>query len=288
MNTANEGEACWCGSGLAYAECHREIERKAEEYRKKGWLIPGRGMIKTPAQLAGIRESGRLTRRILDLVGAEIRPGVTTAALDRWVHRYTLEQGAYPAPLGYRGFPKSVCISVNEVICHGIPDERQVLREGDIVNIDVTTILNGFYADASRMYSVGAVSPAAARLVRVAKEAMERGIAQVKPFQPLDGIGNAIEPFVRSHGYSVVRDLGGHGVGLAFHEALHVDHFAKRSSGYLLLPGMVFTVEPMINAGGPDCRYLDDGWTVLTRDGALSAQWEHTVAVTRDGVEILT
>ncbi len=283
-----DGEICWCGSGLNYEACHREIDRQAEACRGKGLIIPGRGMLKTEAQLAGIRASGRLTHRILDEVEALVRPGVTTAAIDAWVHRFTLELGGYPATLGYRGFPKSVCTSVNQVICHGIPNERQVLQEGDIINIDVTTIYNGFYADASRMYRVGAVDPAAERLIQVAREAMELGIAQVQPFQPLDGIGNAIEPFVRSHGYSVVRDLGGHGVGLAFHESLHVDHFAKRGQGYMLLPGMVFTIEPMVNAGAPDCRYLDDGWTVVTRDGSLSAQWEHTVAVTRSGVEILT
>ncbi len=287
MRNVSPAGPCWCGSGQPYQQCHQVIERRAAELQQQGYWIPNRRLIKTAAQLESIRRSGRLTTEILDKVGALVEPGVSTATIDTFVHQYTLAHGAYPAPLNYKGFPKSVCTSVNQVICHGIPCPDEILREGDIINIDVTTILDGFYADASRMYLVGKVSPAAAKLVRVAQECLRVGVNQVKPFESLNAIGNAIEPFARLHGYSVVRELGGHGTGVAFHEPLHVDHFVKAGKGYLLLPGMVFTVEPMINAGGSGCRTLNDGWTVVTQDGSLSAQWEQTVAVTRDGVEIL-
>ncbi len=287
MEHSNRNDCCWCGSGLKLQECHLATEEQLHEYQRQGYTIPTRRWLKTARQIDGIRESGRLTTEILDRVAELIEPGASTAAIDDWVHRFTLEHDAYPAPLNYKGFPKSCCISVNEVICHGIPSERQVLRPGDIVNVDVTTILNGYYSDANRMYLVGTVDEAGQRLVQAAKECMEIGVRQVRPLGSLNDIGNAIEPFAVTQGYSVVRDLGGHGIGLAFHEPIHVDHFRKRSKGYLLLPGLVFTVEPMINQGTFDCRFLADGWTVVTRDGKLSAQWEQTVAVTAAGVEVL-
>ena len=281
-------DRCWCGSGLPYKKCHREMDRVIEDYRQQGFKIPGRKLIKNETQITGIRNSGGLTREILDLVGERIGPGVTTVEVNRWVHQYTVDHGAYPAPLRYRGFPKSCCTSVNEVICHGIPSEKTVLKEGDIINVDVTTIVDGYYSDASRMYLIGQVDESAIKLVRVTKECLELGVKQVGPFKPLNGIGNVIETYANQFGFSVVRDLGGHGTGLQFHEQPLVEHFTKSGKGWLMLPGMVFTIEPMLNAGKADCLFLPDGWTVMTRDGSLSAQWEHTVAVTADGCEILT
>lgn len=258
-----------------------------EKFRAEGYIIPHPSLIKTEEQLEGIRQSGKITTQILDLVGKEIRPGMTTEELDKLVYDYTTGQNAIPAPLNYNGFPKSVCISINDVVCHGIPNDRTILKSGDIVNVDVSTILKGYFSDASRMFMLGTVTSNAKRLVEVAKECLDIGTKQVKPFSSVNEIGRAIEPFANKKGYTVVRDLGGHGVGLKFHEDPHVDHFEKKGKGVLMLPGMVFTVEPMINEGGYSVKIAPDKWTVTTRDGSLSAQWEYTLAVTKDGYEIL-
>lgn len=244
-------------------------------------------IIKTPEQIEGIRKSSQLTREILDMLEERIVPGITTDEIDRWVHEYTISHGGIPAPLNYRGFPKSVCTSINNVVCHGIPDGT-VLREGDILNVDVTTILNGYYGDSSRMFLIGKVSPEARRLVEVTRECLYLAIEKVKPGNTLGDIGHAIQQHAEKHGYSVVRDYIGHGTGLKFHEPPDVRHFGKPGTGVVLEPGMVFTIEPMINAGGYEVRVLQDGWTVVTADGSLSAQWEHTVCVTPTGVEVLT
>jgi len=244
-------------------------------------------IIKTEEQIAGIRKSGQLTRDILDMLTDRIRPGITTEEINRWVHEYTIAHGGTPAPLNYRGFPKSVCTSINDVVCHGIPDET-VLQEGDIINVDVTTILDGYYGDSSRMYLIGDVSDEARRLVEVTRECLYLGIAQVKPANTLGDIGHAIQQHAESHGYSVVREYIGHGTGIQFHEPPDVRHYGQPGTGEILVPNMVFTIEPMINLGGRGVRLLSDGWTVVTSDGSLSAQWEHTVRVTEDGVEILT
>jgi len=245
-------------------------------------------ILKTEAQIAGIRKSCYLTRDILDALTPRIVPGITTEQINTWVHEMTIAHGAIPAPLNYRGYPKSVCTSINEVICHGIPSPDRVLREGDILNIDVTSILDEYYGDSSRMFLIGEVSPEARKLVRVTRECMELGIAQVKPGNRLGDIGHAIQQHAEGHGYSVVRAFVGHGTGINFHEAPDVMHYGVPDTGVEMIPGMVFTIEPMINAGDYQIRTLNDGWTALTADGSLSAQWEHTVLVTEDGVEILT
>lgn len=266
-----------------------ELDRRILAFEREGHLVPSRSLIKTPRQIEGIRRSGIVNTGVLDLVAREIRPGMSTAAIDRLVYDYTVSHGAIPAPLNYEGFPRSVCTSVNEVVCHGIPSEQEILREGDIVNVDVSTILDGYYSDASRMFLVGKVPSRRRRLVEVARECLEIGIRAARPFGFVGDIGHAIQRHAESHGFSVVRDLCGHGVGLEFHEEPDVEHFGERGTGMLLVPGMVFTIEPMINAGTWEV-FVDseDGWTVLTDDGQPSAQWEHTILMTGDGPEILT
>lgn len=264
-----------------------EMELRLEELKKKGYPVPGRKLIKTEAQIAGIRQSAQLTREILDMVAERIAAGITTKEINDWVHEATIKAGAYPAPLNYKGFPASVCTSLNNVICHGIPDETK-LQDGDILNVDVTSILNGYYGDASRMFIIGDASEQARQLVQVAEECLYLGIKEVKPFNRIGDIAFVVEQHANRHGFSVVQDFGGHGVGLDFHEEPFVHHYGPRDSGMVLVPNMVFTIEPMVNAGSYKCRVLEDGWTTLTVDDSLSAQWEHTVRVTENGVEILT
>jgi methionyl aminopeptidase len=245
------------------------------------------GVVKTEEQIAGIRKSCHLTRDILDMLTDRITAGVTTDDIDRWTYDYTLVHGATPAPLDYRGYPKSVCTSLNEVVCHGIPDGT-VLREGDILNVDVTTILDGYYGDCSRMFAIGEVSQQARDLVDVTRQCLYLGIDQVKPGNRVGDIGHAIQQHAEARGYSVVRQFVGHGTGVQFHEPLNIPHYGRPGTGVVLVPDMVFTIEPMINAGGYEVKVLDDGWTAVAADGTLSAQWEHTVRVTEDGVEVLT
>lgn len=264
-----------------------EIAEAIEKYRSHGFIIPHNSLIKTPEQIEGIRQSGKITTQILNLVEKEIHPGMTTGEIDRLVYEYTISQNAIPAPLNYAGFPKSVCTSINDVVCHGIPNDKTVLKSGDIVNVDVSTILNGFFSDASRMFMIGDVTAEARNLVDTTRECLKIGTQQVKPFSSINEIGRAIEPFANNRGYTVVRDLGGHGVGLKFHEDPHIDHFARNGKGVLMLPGMVFTIEPMINEGRYSVKLAKDKWTVKTQDGSLSAQWEYTLAVTATGYEIL-
>lgn len=286
MNKPGRNELCWCGSGKKYKKCHMEKDVELHIYEEQGFTIPPFNIIKTSQQIEGIRESGKITREILDIVGDRIKEGITTNEIDNWVSDHTSKRGGIAAPLNYYEFPKSVCTSINDVICHGIPDNT-VLKNGDIINVDVSTILGGYYSDASRMFIIGEASENAVKLVEETKKAMDIGINAVKPYGGLNAVGVAIEDYCNKLGYSVVRDLGGHGVGLKFHEDPHVDHFAKSGKGVLLLPGMVFTVEPMINEGGYECITLENDWTVVTKDGSLSAQWEHTIVVTENGVEIL-
>ena len=266
-----------------------ELDKKILYLQNKGHLVPSRDLIKTPEQIEGIRRSGVVNTGVLDLIEKEIHEGMTTAQIDRLVFDYTVSHGAIPAPLNYEGFPKSVCTSINEVVCHGIPSEKEILRDGDIINVDVSTILDGYFSDASRMFMIGNVSPEKRRLVEVTKECLEIGMEAAKPFGFVGDIGNAIQHHAEKNGYSVVRDLCGHGVGLKFHEEPEVTHFGRKGTGMLLVPGMVFTIEPMINMGRYDV-YIDsdDGWTVLTDDGLPSAQWEHTFVMTETGLEILT
>ena len=253
-----------------------ELDKKILYLQNKGHLVPSRDLIKTPEQIEGIRRSGVVNTGVLDLIEKEIHEGMTTAQIDRLVFDYTVSHGAIPAPLNYEGFPKSVCTSINEVVCHGIPSEKEILRDGDIINVDVSTILDGYFSDASRMFMIGNVSPEKRRLVEVTKECLEIGMEAAKPFGFVGDIGNAIQHHAEKNGYSVVRDLCGHGVGLKFHEEPEVTHFGRKGTGMLLVPGMVFTIEPMINMGRYDV-YIDsdDGWTVLTDDGNTNTLTHH-------------
>ena len=266
-----------------------ELDKKILYMQDHGPLVPTRELIKTPEQIEGIRRSGVINTGVLDLVAQEIKEGMSTAAIDKLVYDYTMDHGAIPAPLNYEGFPKSVCTSINEVVCHGIPSEHEILRDGDIINVDVSTILDGYYSDASRMFMIGNVSPEKRRLVEVTKECLEIGREAAKPFGFVGDIGHAIQKHAEKNGYSVVRDLCGHGVGLAFHEEPEVCHFGRKGTGMLLVPGMVFTIEPMINMGTWHV-FIDeaDGWTVVTEDELPSAQWEHTFVMTETGLEVLT
>lgn len=266
-----------------------ELDKKVLAFQAKGHLVPTRDLIKTPEQIEGIRKSGIINTGVLDLVAKEIRAGMSTLEIDKLVYEYTHDHGAIPACLGYEGFPKSCCTSVNEVVCHGIPSEYEILEEGDIINVDCTTILNGYYADASRMFIIGETSPEKKKLVDVAKECLEIGMAVAKPFGFVGDIGNAVEKHAKKNGFSVVRDLCGHGVGVEFHEEPDVEHFGKKGTGMLLVPGMTFTIEPMINMGTYEV-FVDeeDDWTVVTEDELPSAQWEHTFVMTENGLEILT
>lgn len=257
--------------------------------RRKKILKVGGVPVKSRAQLDGIRESGKINTAVLDYIQEHIRAGISTAQIDRWVYDLTVDRGAVPAPLHYEGFPKSVCTSRNDVICHGIPSEEEILKEGDIINVDVSTIYKGYFSDASRMFCIGEVSADKRRLVQVAKEAIQVGLMEVKPWKPLGDMGHAVHMYAQSQGYSVVEEIGGHGVGLQFHEDPFVSYVAKKGTGEIMVPGMVFTIEPMINMGTPEF-YIDEdnGWTVYTADGMPSAQWEVTVAVTETGYEVLT
>lgn len=279
---------CWCGSGLKYKRCHLEFDEKIESIRLKGHIVPPRDVIKSKEDIEGIKKSAKINDGVLDLVASKIKAGMSTEDIDKLVYDYTVSHGAIPAPLNYEGFPKSVCTSINNEVCHGIPDESIILKDGDIINVDVSTILDGYYSDASRMFMIGEVSEEAKKLVKVAKECMEKGIKAIKPWGFLGDIGAACQEHAEKNGYSVVRALGGHGVGNEFHEEPFVAHVGEKGTGMLLVPGMVLTVEPMINEGEYDVFVDEENeWTIYTIDGKLSAQWEHTVLITETGVEIL-
>ncbi len=246
-------------------------------------------IIKSKKQIEGIRKSSRLAAATLDFVSGFVESGITTAKLDNLIHNYIVENGGVPAPLGYHGFPKSSCISINNVICHGIPSEETVLKDGDILNIDVTTIVDDYFGDTSRMFTVGEVSTEAQRLIQVTKECLELGIEQVRPKKRFGNIGFAIGKHAKANGFSVVYQYCGHGVGVKFHEEPQIDHISAKKSGARMKPGMIFTIEPMINVGKAEaCVDEKDGWTARTVDGELSAQFEHTLLVTDSGVEVLT
>jgi methionyl aminopeptidase len=258
------------------------VDAAAAPLRKTGQI-----KIHGPEGFAGMRKAGRLVAECLDLLTAEVKPGVSTDHLDRFVFEFAMDHGAWPATLMYRGYTKSTCTSINHVVCHGIPNEKP-LKDGDIVNIDVTLILDGWHGDSSRMYPVGVIPRRAERLIEVTHEAMMRGIAAIKPGATTGDIGAAIQSYVEAQHMSVVRDFCGHGVGRLFHDEPNIIHVGRAGEGIVLRPGMIFTVEPMINLGRPHVKVLSDGWTAVTRDRSLSAQFEHAVGVTRDGVEIFT
>ena len=288
MFKIGRNDACWCGSGKKYKSCHLSFDQKLENYEVMGDEVPEHYMIKTPAQIEGVRRAGIINNQILDLVEEMIRPGISTEDINTLVHENTIKLGGIPAPLNFEGYPKSVCISINDVVCHGIPDPNRILQEGDIVNVDVTTIFNGYYADASRMFGVGKVSDEALRLIRVTKESVDLALKEARAWGHLGDIGAAISEHIYANGFTVVREIGGHGVGVDFHEEPWVSHIGTRGTDMLLVPGMIFTIEPMVNAGKADVVQDDnDGWTIYTKDGSLSAQWEYTVLITEEGPEVL-
>jgi methionyl aminopeptidase len=239
-------------------------------------------------EIEKMRQAGQLAAQLLDHLAPIVQPGVSTQTLNDEAERWTIAHGAKSAPLGYKGFPKSICTSVNEVICHGIPSPKQILKDGDIINIDVTPILDGYHGDTSRTFMVGTPSPTAQKLVAVTEECLRLGIAAARPGGTMGDIGAAIQEYAEAHGFSVVRDFVGHGISHIFHTPPQVPHFGVRGKGRKLRPGMVFTIEPMINEGTYEHLLLADGWTAITKDRKLSAQFEHTIAITEDGVEILT
>ena len=289
LQSPGRNDECWCGSGKKYKKCHLDFDERLEELAETGEEVPPRDLLKTPAEIEGIKRSAEVNVGVLDYVAERITPGITTEQIDQWVHDYTVEHGAIPAPLDYEGFPKSVCTSVNEVVCHGIPSRDEVLREGDIVNVDCSTILDGYYSDSSRMFCIGAVSPERQRLVDETKKAMEAGLAAIEPWGLLGDVGAAVNAYAKAQGFSVVREFGGHGIGFDFHEDPFVSHVSEPGTGMVLVPGLVFTIEPMVNAGEAPIDMSDpNGWTVRTADGSDTAQWEVQVAITEDGYELLS
>jgi methionyl aminopeptidase len=275
---------CPCGSGKKFKKC---CALKTDQLAHRHHPDKSKIRLKSPMEIEAIRRTGRLVIETLDLVENHLKSGITTDAINTLVHEHTLKNGATPAPLNYRGYPKSVCVSVNEVICHGIPGPL-ILRDGDIVNVDVTSILNGYYADANKTYFIGTPEPDARKIVEVARQSLKAGLGIIRPGNTIADIGWAIQNYAENQGCSVVREFVGHGVGVEFHEPPQVPHFGQRGEGIRLVPGMVFTVEPMINLGGHELIILDDQWTAVTKDRSLSAQFEQTILVTEDGYDSLT
>lgn len=281
-------EPCWCGSGRKYKVCHEAFDARIERARHEGHIVPPRNIIKNKEQIAGIRESCVINIAVLDYIEKNIHEGMNTAEIDKIVYDITTDMGGIPAPLHYEGFPYSVCTSVNNQVCHGFPSKDVILREGDIVNVDCSTILNGYFSDSSRMFCIGEVSPEKKRLVDVTRECMYKGLEEVKPWGFLGDMGQAVHDHAYANGYTVVREIGGHGVGLAFHEEPWVGYNTKRGTQMLMVPGMIFTIEPMVNMGRVEI-FIDEenDWEVYTEDGLPSAQWEIMVLVTEDGREVL-
>jgi len=280
-------DPCPCGSGLKYKKCCLNQDIQDSKRTKELYYQKYRIQLKNRDDIEGIKRAGRLALDTLALVEPEIRPGITTDEINTLVHEFTVKNRATSGPLNYRGFPKSVCVSINEEICHGIPGDR-VLKQGDIANVDVTPILNGYYADVSKTYFVGTPDTDAKKIVRVARESLKVGMSMVRPGNTIGDIGWAIQKHAEREGCSVVREFVGHGVGIKFHEPPQVPHFGRKGEGIVMVPGMIFTIEPMINLGKKDLRILDDNWTAVTEDGSLSAQFEQTILVTHDGFESLT
>lgn len=288
MKKLGRNDLCWCGSGKKYKQCHEVFDSRLVLEGDKGHIMPTHDIIKTPEQIAAIKESCKINIAVLDYVAEHIREGITTAEIDKWVSDETTRMGGVSATLGYEGYPKSVCTSINEQVCHGIPSEDVVLKAGDIINVDVSTIYNGYFSDSSRMFCIGNVSPEKRKLVDVVKECVELGLKEVKPWGFLGDMAYAVNEHAVNNGYAVVREIGGHGVGLEFHEEPWVGYVGERGTDMMLVPGMVFTIEPMINMGTNRVSVdKNDNWTVTTMDGKPSAQWEIMVLVTEDGHEVL-
>ncbi|BCJ95978.1 methionine aminopeptidase [Anaerocolumna cellulosilytica] len=283
-----KNDACWCGSGKKYKFCHAAFDDKLSEFERKGHIIPPRKIIKNQEQIEGIKESCKINIAVLDYVADNIRAGMSTEEINRLVNEKTTELGGIPATLGYNGYPKSVCTSINNQVCHGIPSEEVILKDGDIVNVDVSTIYKEYFSDSSRMFCIGEVNEDKKKLVEVVKECIELGLEQVRPWGFLGDMSQAVHEHAQKNGYTVVKEIGGHGVGLEFHEEPWVGYTGKRGTDMLLVPGMIFTIEPMVNIGSADIFIDDtDDWTVFTQDGSPSAQWEIMVLVTEEGYEVL-
>ena len=282
-------DPCWCGSGKKYKACHAAFDEKIARFAQEGHRVPTRDLIKNADQIAGIKESAKINVAVLDYIEEHIHAGMSTAEIDKIVYDMTTSMGGIPAPLNYEGYPYSVCTSVTEQVCHGFPSEDVILKEGDIVNVDCSTILNGYFSDSSRMFCIGEVSPEKKRLVEVTKECVYKGLEAVHPWGFLGDMGQAVHDHAYANGYTIVREIGGHGVGLKFHEEPWVGYHSKKGTEMLLVPGMIFTIEPMVNMGDVEI-YIDDenGWEVYTEDGLPSAQWEIMVLVTEDGTEVLS
>ncbi|WP_281533022.1 type I methionyl aminopeptidase, partial [Anaerocolumna aminovalerica] len=271
LNKIGRNDLCWCGSGIKYKKCHESFDEKLSWYKNQGCIIPPRKIIKNPEQIIGIRESGKINIAVLDFISEQLHIGMATEQIDHLIYEKTVALGGIPATLNFEGFPKSVCTSINDQVCHGIPSSDVLLKDGDIINIDVSTIYNGFFSDSSRMFCIGNVSPEKKKLVEVAKECIELGLEQIKPWGFLGDMGQAVHEHAMSNGYTVVQEIGGHGIGLQFHEEPWVSYVSKKGTEMLLAPGMVFTIEPMVNMG-TDKIFVDDndGWTVYTGDGIPS------------------
>ncbi|MGN0151664.1 MAG: methionyl aminopeptidase [Wujia sp.] len=281
-------DPCWCGSGRKYKVCHENFDEKIMRAANEGHIIPPHSIIKNPEQIAGIKESCKINIAILDYIEKNIHEGMNTAEIDKIVYDMTTDMGGIPAPLNYEGFPYSVCTSVNDQVCHGFPSKDVILRSGDIINVDCSTILNGYFSDSSRMFCIGDVSAEKKRLVEVTKECVYKGLDEVKPWGYLGDMGQAVHDHAYENGYTVVREIGGHGVGLEFHEDPWVSYNSRRGTEMLMVPGMIFTIEPMVNMGKAGI-FIDEenDWEVYTEDGLPSAQWEIMVLVTEDGHEVL-
>ena len=288
MKKIGRNDPRWCGSGKKYKDCHLALDEKINSYKLKGWKIPPKKIIKRPDQIDGIRESGLVNIAVLDYVAENIHAGMSTEDIDRLVAEKTKELGGIAAPLNYEGFPKSVCTSINDAVCHGIPNEEEILQDGDIINVDVSTIYHGYFSDSSRMFCIGEVSKEKKKLVDVTKECVEIGLKNVKPWGLLGDMGHAVHMHAVENGYTVVKEIGGHGVGLQFHEDPYVSYVSEPGTGMVMAPGMMFTIEPMVNMG-TDEFYVDevDEWQIYTDDGQPSAQWEVQVLVTEDGYELI-
>ena len=288
MEKPGRNDPCWCGSGKKYKKCHIDFDEKIEEFEVAGHIVPSHEILKNAEQIEKIKESAKINIAVLDYVAEHIKAGISTAEIDKWVYDITTKMSGVPAPLNFEGFPKSVCTSINNEVCHGIPSEDVIIKDGDIINVDVSTNLNGYFSDSSRMFCIGNVSEENRKLVEETKNAVYEGLKQVKPWGFLGDMGQAVNDYVKSKGYSVVREVGGHGIGLEFHEDPWVSYISKKGTEMLMVPGMIFTIEPMVNAGKPDIFVDEDnGWTIYTEDNSMSAQWEIQVLVTEDGYEII-
>lgn len=282
---------CWCGSGERYKQCHYMFDQRLEAYKRDGYVVPTRKMIKNEKQIEGIKAAAVVNNGMLDYIGENIKAGITTDDIDQMCQKFLKEHDAHSADLGYQGYPKSICTAVNDVVCHGIPSKKVVLKDGDIINVDATTEYKGYYADASRMYMIGEVSDNARKLVEVTKECLEESIKMIVPWETrISDIGICIEKIAHKNGFSVVEEYCGHGVGLKMHEDPYVIHYDGHEETELIVPGMVFTIEPMINEGKKGIRFkAGDTWSSYTVDGKLSAQWEHTIVINYDGtVEVVS